>query len=388
MRLLRNLVLITACLCLLPTAIMGRTLEVGPDKPYKAPSEAISAAEDGDIIQIEAGVYRNDRAKIQADDILIKGVGGKAVLNSYGMIPNRKAIWVVKGDNIRIENVEFRGARVRDRNGAGIRQEGNRLLLLRCGFFNNENGILGGSGDCVIDIQHCEFGYNSLHASPGTHNLYIGRCKKLIFKYNYSHHAKQCHLLKSRARENVIMYNRLSDEHYGSSSYIINLPNGGVSVIVGNIIHQGPRCRNRTVVAYGEEGTRQDSNALWFVNNTVINNCERGSPTFVSIKKLPKGFNPAILNNIFVGEGQVTNWSTAMMKCNFTGSVREAGFLNRDRWNLRLRKDSPCVDGGVKLDETVGDSVIFPRRHYLHPMGAEERPENGTLDIGAYEYSE
>ncbi|MFW5735249.1 MAG: hypothetical protein ACOCWR_09325, partial [Oceanidesulfovibrio sp.] len=83
------------------------------------------------------------------------------------------------------------------------------------GFFDNENGILGGHGDSVLDIRHCEFGRNSLVARPGTHNLYIGRAKKLIFQFNYSHHAKEAHLLKSRAVENIIAYNRIADEHDG-----------------------------------------------------------------------------------------------------------------------------------------------------------------------------
>ena len=42
----------------------------------------------------------------------------------------------------RIENIEFRGVRVADRNGAGIRFETGRLHVLRCAFFDNENGLL------------------------------------------------------------------------------------------------------------------------------------------------------------------------------------------------------------------------------------------------------
>ena len=388
MKRLWRLVLIMGCVWSMSAVAEGKTLEVGAEKPYRVPSQAIAATGDGDTILIQAGVYRNDWAQVRADNLTIRGVGGEAVLSSYGMIPNRKAIWVVKGDNVRIENVEFRGARVRDRNGAGIRQEGRNLTLRRCSFFNNQNGILGGSGDCVVDVQHCEFGHNSLVASPGTHNLYIGRCKQLIFKYNYSHHAKMCHLLKSRARENIIMYNRLSDEESGSSSYVMNLPNGGRALIVGNILHQGPRCQNRTVVAYGEEGVREDGNALWFINNTVINDCERGRPTFVSINKLSEDFRPFLLNNVFVGKGQVTNCSKAVLRSNFTGRVPEAGFVDRELWNLRLKEGSPCIDSGISLQEVGKGVAPTPARHYLHPMGSEERPDDGELDIGAYEYSE
>jgi len=366
----------------------GEVLIAGPDQQYRRPSAALRAAQDGDVVEIQAGVYRNDRARIGADDLTIRGTGGRAVLHSDGMIPNGKAIWVVAGDNTRIENVEFRGARVPDGNGAGIRLEGNDLVVRRCGFFNNENGILGGSGDCVVDIRHCEFGGNSLRARPGTHNLYIGRCRKLVFTHNYSHHARRCHLLKSRARTNIIMYNRLSDEESGASSYVINLPNAGRARIAGNILHQGRNCRNRTVVAYGEEGPRDEGNSLWFVNNTVINDSRPGTPTFVSIRGLPDDFRAVLLNNIFAGKGQVTNHAGVLRRGNFTGSAADAGFVDRSAWNLRLRGDSPCLDAGIPPDEVLPSGTAPLSWQYRHPAGREPRPRNGAIDIGAYEYAE
>lgn len=366
----------------------GEVLSVGPDSQYRVPSAAFRAARDGDVVEIQAGVYRNDRATIEADDLTIRGTGGVAVLHSDGTIPNGKAIWVVAGDDTRIENVEFRGARVPDGNGAGIRLEGNDLILRRCGFFNNENGILGGSGDCVVDVRFCEFGGNSLRARPGTHNLYIGRCRKLVFRHNYSHHARRCHLLKSRARTNIIMYNRLSDEESGSSSYVINLPNAGRARIAGNILHQGPNCRNRTVVAYGEEGPREEGNSLWFVNNTVINGCRRGTATFVAIRGLPDDFRAVLLNNIFAGEGQVTNRAGALRRGNFTGSAAEVGFVDRSAWNLRLRRDSPCVEAGLRPGEVLQGGGIPLSWQYTHPAGREPRPGGGAVDVGAYEYAE
>ena len=41
-----------------------------------------------------------------------------------------KAIWVIKGNNVLVENIEFFNARSSDDNGAGIRAQGARLARL------------------------------------------------------------------------------------------------------------------------------------------------------------------------------------------------------------------------------------------------------------------
>ncbi len=60
-----------------------------------------------------------------------------------------KGIFVIKGGNVTIENLGFFGARVRDRNGAGIRLERGRLKVVRCVFEGNENGILTSNNSSV-----------------------------------------------------------------------------------------------------------------------------------------------------------------------------------------------------------------------------------------------
>jgi len=104
-------------------------LHVGPGKALKTPSEAARLAKSGDTIEIDAGLYPNDYASWHQDNLTIRGVGGMAHLPSSGLIPNGKAIWIVSGDNMLIENVEFSGAQVVDTNGAGIRHEGGNLTL-------------------------------------------------------------------------------------------------------------------------------------------------------------------------------------------------------------------------------------------------------------------
>ena len=112
--------------------LLGIVLPVNADiltvpTPYANVSEAVAAAQSGDIIEIEAGTYSGAEivATINVDNLTIRGVNGFAHLNAEGVtISNEKATFVTTGDDITIEHVEFSHAAVPDQNGAGIRLEG------------------------------------------------------------------------------------------------------------------------------------------------------------------------------------------------------------------------------------------------------------------------
>ena len=356
-----------------------KTIKVGPARKYSRLSQALRDARDGDVIEIDsAGKYDGDVCLIRPSGLTIRGVGKqRAKFPAAGKHYGGKAIWVIRGDNATVENIEFSGARVRDRNGAGIRAEGKGLTLRNCRFHDCEDGILGGRG--VMLIEYCEFSACGLDGQ--SHNLYIGSIDKLIFRYNYSHHAKVGHLLKSRARENHILYNYLTDGKTGSSSYVINLPNGGRSFIAGNILVQGARTQNSTLVAYGEEGVKYADSELYVVNNTLINNRHTG--VFLNVRKVPAGFKCIVSNNIFVGKGPVCTFSGAEKAGNHVGAA--PGFVDRSGGDFRLKSGSPCVNKGVAVPD-VGEVSLTAIFHYLHPHSKQARPKDARVDVGAYEY--
>src|SRR5687768_11105564 len=184
---------------LLACQAQAAVLRVGPEHELKSPSAAANVARDGDTIEIEAGLYVADAAVWRDNDLIIRAVGGRAHLRADGAGAEGKAIWVVKGSNTTIEGIEFSGAKVRDRNGAGIRLEGAGLTVRDCYFHHNENGILTGNNrDSDIVVEHSEFAYNG--AGDGrTHNLYIGAVRTFTLRYSYVHHAVVGHNVKSRA---------------------------------------------------------------------------------------------------------------------------------------------------------------------------------------------
>ena len=78
-------------------------MRVGPDHLYQTPSQAAKVAGDGDVIEIEAGVYTGDVAVWVQDNLILRGVGGRPHLKAFGNAAEGKAIWVIKGNDTTIE---------------------------------------------------------------------------------------------------------------------------------------------------------------------------------------------------------------------------------------------------------------------------------------------
>ena len=160
-------------------------LSVGPGEQFILPSVASAFAVDGDIVEIDgSGDYRGDVAIWKQNDLTIRGVNGRPHMQAAGKSAGRKGIWIIKGNNVLVENIEFSEAKVPDKNGAGIRQEGNHLTVKNCFFHHNQNGILAGKNtDSNILIEYSEFQKNG--AGDGkSHNIYIGNIKELVLRFN------------------------------------------------------------------------------------------------------------------------------------------------------------------------------------------------------------
>ena len=349
---------------------------------YTVPSKAIAAAKDGNTILIDAGTYTDDFAVITANNLTIRGVGGKArlVQSSNGVIPSGKAIWVTSGSNITIDNVEFSGAHVSDGNGAGIRAEGAGLIVTNSYFHDSENGILASANSSSdIDIEYSEFANNGVGGDGHTHNVYIGTVRSLTFKYDYSHSSNVGHLVKSRALKNVIAYNRLTDE-LGTGSYEVDLPDGGESYVIGNMIEQGPNTGNPSIIAYAEESTSNPTQQLYVSGNTIVNDRSAGG-TFIWVTGTP---TTKITDNLFVGTGTLVSGAT-LNSGNVT--TTNPGFVNQAGYDYHLTASSPAIDKGVDAGNANGMN-LNPTMEYVHPLSSKVRTVSGTaIDAGAFEYA-
>jgi hypothetical protein len=366
-------------LLLLAGYASAATLYVGPGQQYSTPCRAIAAATAGDTIQIEAsGSYKGDVCSWTINDLTIVGVNGRPKIDAAGQNAQGKAIWVISGNNTTIENIEFTGAIVPNNNGAAIRQEGANLTMRNCYLHGNQEGILTSNDpSSQILIENTEFAENG-YSDGYSHNIYIGHIAQFTLRYSYSHDAISGHLVKSRASQNFILYNRLTGES-GTSSYELDLPNGGRSYVIGNVIQQGPRTENSTIVAYGEEGTINPDSELYFVNNTVVNNRANGIFIRVGVGAAPV----LVQNNIFNGPGLVIDQPSAHLSHNLSAA---ALFIDAGNYDYNLQSDSPARGFGANPG-TVNGYSLRPIYQYLHPNCFEPRRTAGaTIDAGAFEF--
>jgi len=373
--------LLPVLLAMAASGAVAAVRSVGPGKPYAKPCQAFAAAQDGDVIEIDAaGNYDGDVCSIYRNNLTIRGVNGRARIDAAGQYAARKGIWVVAGDNTVIENIEFSGAKVPDRNGAGIRLDSGNLTVRNCLFRNNETGILGGFYGRVL-IEHSEF-FDNGYGDGQSHNIYLNSgVEEFTLRYSASRRAKVGHLVKSRAARNYILYNRLTQES-GTGSYEIDLPNGGAAFVIGNVIQQGETTQNRGMLTFGVEGLRTGvAHELYVVNNTFVSTRSAGA-TFVQITSAFT--TPAVIrNNIFSGSGILTTQSNALMAGNVTSG--DMGFLDPSQFDYRISNLSAALNAGVDPG-SAGSFSLRPVMQYKHPLCAVPRNDVGPIDAGAYEH--
>lgn len=258
-------------------------LTVGTGKTFATIAKAVAAAQSGDTIQINAGTYVAQDLKL-TQDLTIEAAGNGPVVVTEGSYVT-KGLFVAattgNSPDITIEGLTFQNAHATSANGgngAGVRYQGGNLTLLNDTFKNNQNGILATplvANTGTIIVQGSTFNHNG--ASNGMeHNLYIGHVSDLAISNSLIENAVVGHEIKSRAFNNEIVNNVIMDGPTGTSSYSIDIPNGGNAVVQGNTIEQGPKSQNPGMIAYGEEGGLQPG-SLTVAGNLIVNDLTNGS---------------------------------------------------------------------------------------------------------------
>lgn len=388
---------------------------VGATRTYTKPSQLRLLVNNGDTIYIDGGVYANDATKWINKNLKFTGLGtgaNRTILRYSGDIPNGKGIFVFElpgaSDNPYLENIVFDGAQVSDgdgANGAAIRFQANDLTVNNCKFINCQNGILEGNVSVTtsnIIIQNSEFENNGYQLqndpiySGYEHNIYIGASADTLLVENcYFHHPRgQANSLKTRAQRSFILYNLIDEEATGNGSWELNIAQGGLNIIIGNVIIQGPSGANHGIVGYDAA-----SNALedfYFVNNTVINKYA-GNITYFNT--LPaSGINTfKIYNNIFAS---VNGASNNMFGTNKPGvldsshNITAGNYLNIgfsdpaiNDYSL-LPSSTTAIDNGIAAGITNTSFSLTPLSMHRSFMFAllPRTILGGRIDVGAYEY--
>lgn len=355
----QRLVLAAAAVCCWGPAAAA-TLLVQPGDNL---AQVLKRAADGDSVHIVGGDHRGQVAVIDHKRLTLRGVAGPAgarpVLHAQGQHAEGKALLVIRDGDIRVENIEFRGARVPDGNGAGIRFERGRLVVSSCVFIDNQNGILtGNEAAAELHVENSRFA----DAPPGSrlpHLLYVGSIAKFTLTGSHFSGGRSAHLVKSRALQNHVYNNRLVDGPGGSAAYELEFPNGGLAWVVGNLIAQSADTTNLAIVSFGAEGAAdRREHGLFMAHNTLVNHGLRPA-VFVRIHALPDAIERRFVNNLSVGFGVGASDLADAGQGNYTlpisvlpGAGQGDYALAPDSW-LHGRGVAPGSVRGVMLQPTA-----------------------------------
>jgi hypothetical protein len=288
---------------------------------YRSISAAVAAADaDGNPhsyydIQVAPGTYINDFSVVTRPmtiEVDPRRAGNPVRLEATVPLPNQKGI-ILTFASLTVGGLTFMGAMIDNSlggNGAGIRDQntaaGATLIVRNCVFTNNQEGILTGDdpGE-TITVANSKFKNNG-NPDPDhfQHALYVNHARRLTVTDSLFCGQLIGHDIKSRALVTRIENNQIYDgEGYpavgcraGSSSFAIDIPEGGRAAISGNRVFQGPATQNNKKVAYGEEGLSFGDNGLSLSSNAFINTAPNATGIYD-----PKCVPVQLTNNIFRG---------------------------------------------------------------------------------------
>lgn len=307
-----NILCLVIISLMISTQLHARTLYMGPGEKYSSLEEIQDVIQDGDIIEIVPGTYRQC-AIFDVDNITIRPKGwpnhsGKARFQDVSC--EGKGIFVIVGDNIRIDSLEFVNAKVPDRDGSGIRFNGKRLAVYDSYFYKNEMGILTGNegyGDILIDGS--VFESNGNMPPRWGHGLYVGDSERLRVNNSLFIKQKTGHHIKSRAIYTEVTDSEIADGMDGNASYAIDISNGGEVLIENNIIQKGPLTdNNTTAICIACEGGTNPGEKIVVRNNKFTNNTASNNVVFlrnltssdeVLENNMLKGNKSVLLSNSF-----------------------------------------------------------------------------------------
>ena len=267
-----------ALLMLAAVPARAAVLHVGAGHRFGLPSQAIAAAHPGDTVAIAPGTYR-DCAVVRAARLTILGTGPGVVMG--GVSCAGKGVLVIDAPGVTVRGLTLRGAAVADGNGAGIRAEGGDLVVAGVRLIDDQNGILDTSGPtATLRVTDSRFRHDGTCVGAGgcAHGLYAGPIARLVVERSRFTDIRSGHAIKSRAAVTVVRGCRIADGQQGTSSYLIDVPNGGDVRITGNRLEKGPLTQNPgTAIAIGEEGVTHPTRRLLVRGNVFRNDIGLGT---------------------------------------------------------------------------------------------------------------
>ncbi len=249
---------------------------VGPGLEYAQPSDVARLVGPGDTVSIAPGTY-TDCAIWPASAPGLKLIGEDGKVTLADKICDEKAIFVIQGDGTLVRGITFKGAKSKDHNGAGIRLESRKLTIENSRFIDDEDGILTFStpgGELIIRDSSFEGDGNCIEKCA--HGIYVNHIDSVRIEHSVFVGQHAGHHIKSRAANTEIVDTIIRDGPEGTSSYLVDIPNGGNLLMSGDTLEKGPLSQNKTTaIEIGAEGVDNPTASIRIENCEFTNNTGR-----------------------------------------------------------------------------------------------------------------
>jgi hypothetical protein len=230
--------------------------------------EAVNAIGRGSgTIRIAPGRYGECAVQEAGRIAYVAEAPGEAVFD--GGACEGKATLVLRGKSARVEGLVFTRVRVPDGNGAGIRLQEGDLDVSGTLFSDGQSGILSHDGPPgAIRVDHSTF--TGLGEGDGVHSIYIGHYGSLQVTNSRFERGRGGHYVKSRAPRIEVLDNSFDDSRGRRTNYQIDLSNGAVGRIAGNVFVHGTGKENySTMITVAPEGAENRSAGLVIEDNVA-----------------------------------------------------------------------------------------------------------------------
>lgn len=377
--------------------------------------------------------------------IIIRGIndeaGNRPVIDASNVNVHRGVFAI--GDKVHdvvIENLEISnavGARFADRpqygnNACAFFLAGcSNITIRNCNIHDCEDGLFATHwADCIL-IENCEIHHNGTKITAEhnrTHNFYFCSERQMV-RNCYIHDSTEGENFKSRAGNTIFAYNWVDEE----AIYSVAVDSGGEN----NTLWLGNVVMKRTTLGHSQgrllgigDGTGVASGTLVALNNTFITVFPRD---FYLFTEKSSTCDAVLINNVFAGPGEMflekngkgtvtgfNNWirsGVSSVPDTLAGTILgdDPGFADSAGLDFRPTTGSPLINSGLPRDEvmkyvkmvtdkarTAGSAAPSPiwlaavaeiessvpaSEPVRKGHGFIKRPDDGKLDIGAYEYS-
>jgi hypothetical protein len=322
-------------------------------------------------------------------------------------------------------------------NAAAIFVEKGEFITIRNNIIrDNGNGLFTISSDDANMISRdilIEGNWIYGNGNPGSSREHGTYCASQRITYQFNRYGRMVAgsiggALKDRSSGVVARYNWLEGTNRQleildaeDSVHLRNDPAYRESFVYGNVFIEGTGDGNRQILQYGGDHPGMEDQFrkgwLYFFNNTVVSTRTDGSTTMMRISSDDESAD--LRNNIFyvtatgsnlrlladdAGNAARVVYSNNWFKTGWVVSIgthaavngggnvtgASPGFENEADQNYQITASSQARDRGTTLHPATQNNVLGVTHamlsQYVKHTRSQNRPVNGTIDIGAYEY--